>query len=267
MKLSFFYLISFCCLITSFISIKTNDASTSSDSCQAIRDSANIFVQTGEFAVNTKPTIEDPQRHLILDKWLQSLSFKDLRCLLESANVSLKTLGFIYGAISHSDSLYKTYSHLLSDTTTVQLFMTDGTISPKIKLGELLSSMSQGIKKDKSNFAKRPEIENIVSAFIKQYATYPNSYKPISFPLFRMGSDNQGGPYFFSIRHEYEIKNNEGKTERVISAFVLDEDLRINVIEKDSSSYSDAFPPKLGSWLNHFGRKLNKKDSLTLNLR
>ena len=267
MKLQCIILVLLFHLSTSFFSTKPLRGLVYVGDCQTIIDSANIFIQTSEFAVNTKPTMTDPERNLRLDNWLTSLSFRSLTCLLESDNISLKTLGFIYGANFHSDSLYKNYSHLLTDTTTIQLFMADGTRSPKVELGKFLSAMSQKLKVDNDNFAKRPEIENIVSGFIKQYAMHPNSYKPISFPYFSMGSDNDGGPRHFGIRHEYELKNNEGKTEKVISAFVLDKGLKVNVIEKDSSTYISASPPKLDYWLKRFGRKLTNGDSLTLGLR
>ena len=236
------------------------------DDCRSILDSATILIQTSEWAVNTKPTIKDQEKNLRIDKWLQKQSFENLTCLLENDNVALKVLGFVYAANLHRDSLFNNYSYLLRDTTTVQLFMADGTSSPKIKLGELLSGMAQTIKEDKDNFAKRPEVEGIVSAFIRQYSTYPNSYKPIAFPYFSMGSDNKGVSGF-NIRHDYEIKNNAGKIVRVVSAFVLDKNLKINVIEKDSTSYSYSYPPKLDYWLKEFGRKLNKNDSLLLKLR
>ena len=234
--------------------------------CQTIIDSAKIFVQTSEFAVNIKPTIKDSERNLRLDNWLQKLSFKNLTCLLNTKNISVKALGFMYAANFHRDSLLNNYSYLFTDTTEVQLFMTDGRTSPKIKLGELLTTMTQKIKEDNDNFARRPEIEETVSTFIRQYSTYPTTYRSISFPYFSMGSDNEGLKDY-KIHHEYELRNNEGTNVRVVSAFVLDKNLRINIIEKDSTAYSYSYPPKLVYWLKEFGKMLSKSDSLALNLR
>jgi hypothetical protein len=266
MKLQYICLIFFCCVSASFVTTRDLVLLNISDDCQTIIDSAKIFVQTSEFAVNEKPTIKDPDRNLRLDKWLRMLSFKNLTCLLENKNISVKATGFMYGLNFHRDSLLKNYSYLLADTTSVQLFMTDRSTSPKMKFGELLSVLIQKIKEDNDNFAKRPEIEDLVSAFIRQYSTYPNTYKPISFPYFSMGSDDTG-LNDYKIHHEYEIKNNEGVNVRVVSAFVLDKNLKINIIEKDSTSYSYSYPPKLNYWFKEFGRNLNKDDSLTLELR
>lgn len=248
-------------LTTSFVSFQDNK-----DRCKTIVDSANAFIQTSEFGINIKPTIQDNERNLRLDRWLQKLSFGDLRCLLDNENISIKVTGYTYAAISNGDSLLKFYSYLLADTTTVQFFMINGNKSPKMKLGELLSTMTQKIQEDNDNFAKRPEIEQIVSIFIKDYSTYPNTYKPYSFPYFSMDSDNEELTDF-RISHEYEIKNNEGKIVKVVSAFVFDKRLKLTVIEKDSTSCISAYPPKLGYWLKEFGRKLTKLDSLNLRLQ
>lgn len=250
------------CITTSFVSIQNINIGD----CQTIVDSANAFIQTSESAINTKPTIKDNQRNLRLDKWLQKLSFKEFRCLLDNESISLKAIGFIYAANFHGDSLLKNYPYLLTDTTTVQFFNANENTSPKMKLGELLSMMTQKIKEDKDNFARRPEIEETVSAFIKKYSTHPDTYKPHSFPEFSMGSDNEGISDF-KISHDYEIKNNQGKNVRVVNAFVFDKNLRLNVIEKDSSSYISSYPPKLDYWLKEFGRHLIKSDSLALRLR
>ena len=250
------------CITTSFVSTQN----INNDECQTIIDSTNVFIQTSESAINTKPTIQDNVRNLRLDKWLQKLSFKNLCCLLDSKSISLKATGFIYAANFYGDSLLKNYSNLLTDTTTVQFFRADGNASPKMKLGQLLSMMTEKVKANKDNFARRPEIEETISIFIKEYSTYPETYKPYSFLDFSMGSDNEGLSDF-KISHDYEIKNNEGKSVRVISAFVFDKNLRLNVIEKDSSSYISSYPPKLDYWLKAFGRQLTKSDSLTLRLR
>jgi len=250
------------CTTTSFV---PTQAYYNSD-CQTIVDSANAFIQTSESAINTKPTIKDNERNFRLDKWLQKLSFKDFRCLLDNESIPLKAIGFIYAANFHGDSLLINYSYLLTDTTAVQFFTANGNTSPKMKLGELLSTMTQKIKEDKDNFARRPQIEETVSIFIKKYSSYPDTYKPHSFPDFSMGSDNEGLSEF-KISHDYEIRNNEGKNVRVVSAFVFDKNLSLNVIEKDSSSYISSYPPKLDYWLKEFGRQLTKSDSLTLRLR
>ncbi|HEX7845529.1 MAG TPA: hypothetical protein VF476_06960 [Chitinophagaceae bacterium] len=229
-------------------------------------DSAKLFVQTSEFAVNARPLLEDNTTQLRLDKWLRQLSFKSWTCLLESDNISFKAVAFTYAGRFHQDSLLRGYSYLLTDTTMVQLFTANGSSSPKIKLGELLSTIMGGIKEDQRNWAKEPEVKKTVSAFIKHYASHPGSYKPISFPLFSMGSDDRGLSGF-KVRHEYEIKNNKGVIVKTISAFALDKNLNIHVIEKDSTSYTASYPPKLDYWLTNFGRRLNSNDSITLNLK
>jgi hypothetical protein len=263
-----FYLLFFAVLLSSaFPSVSTwkKGNITAIENCQPIIDSANTFLQTSSFAVGLKPSKEDPERNLSLDKWFQKLSFKSYVCLLESTNASLRAFGFVYAAMLHTDSLLNGYSYLLNDTTGVQIFMENGTTSPKIELGEYLSKVTNQIKSDKSNFSKKPEIERKISWFIKEYATYPETYKPFSFPYFSMGSGRED-PYNFQIHHDYEIKSNSQDIVRVINAFALDDKFNIHVIAKDSTNTTAAYPPKLEYWLKEFGRKLNHKDSLALRL-
>jgi hypothetical protein len=251
----------------SFICINPSLNKKTDINCQTIIDSASILIQTGDFGINIKPTIDDNNLSLRLDKWFRSLSFKNLTCLLNNENLSYKFLGATYAAMFHQDSLIKNYSYLLSDTTSVQIYMARGQVSPKMKFGELISTLIQGVKKDDENFARRPEIEKKVSKFITEYSTYPTTYKPISFPYFSMSSENLNEHLAYNIRHAFDLKNNAGKLQRVTYAFVLDSMLRINVIEKDSSSFTFSYPSKLEDWFKEFGRKLTKNDSLSLGLR
>ena len=219
MKLQHAFFILLCFVLTSFIQIDNFSGLNTNDGCKTIIDSAKIFIQTSEVAINIKPTIRDSERNLRLDKWLQKLSFKNLSCLLDNEDVSLKSIGFLYAINNHTDSLLNNYSYLLADTSAVELYMTDGSKSPKRKLGEFLSIMARQTKKDKDNFAKRPEVEEAVSMFIKKYSAYPTTYQPHSFADFSIGSDNRGLTNF-KINHDYEIKNNEGKNERVFNVCV-----------------------------------------------
>jgi hypothetical protein len=261
MKFITFFIAILLCITTSFVSTQSNN----SYNCQTIVDSANALIHTSEKAINTKPTINNRQRSFRIDNWLQKLSFKEFRCLLDNESISIKAIGFMYAASFHGDSLLKNYQYLLTDTTTVQFFYASGNTGPKFKLGELLSMVVQKIKEDKDNHERRPEIEGTVSAFIKKYSTYPDSYRPHLFPCFSIGSGDQGINYF-KVTHDYEIINNEGKNVRVVNAFVFDKNLRLNLIEKDSCFDISIYPPKLNYWLKEFGRQLSKSDSLTLGL-
>ena len=69
------------------------------------------------------------------------------------------------------------------------------------------------------------------------------------------------------MRHEYLLKDNAGNVERTIDAFAINKDLLITVIEKGSTAYRSAYPPKLDYWLSRFGRKLNHTDSVALLLK
>lgn len=264
MKLLVIISIFFIYFITSYTPIK--GINTMANNCQSILDSANIFAQTSEFAVNMKPSIQDSERNARINKWLQQLSFKQLSCLLKSTSLSLKAVGEIYAERTYSDSLLKNYPYLINDTTAIQLITADGNNVYKLTMGEfLLPMVIQRIKEDKDTLSLEPGIEYIISSFVKQYSTYPNSYKPISFSNFfvNMVDYNLNN---INIRHTYMIVNNKGETLTVRSGFNIDNELNVNVIEKDSTSYIYSSPPMLKQWLIEFGKNLNKNDSLKLKL-
>jgi hypothetical protein len=234
--------------------------------CKTILDSAYILIQTGDFSINWEAKQIDKERQLEVSKWFEKRSFSDFVCLLESDNKLYKFYGYVYAAMNYQDSLKNTYSYLLNDTTSMQYNTENGLVDTKTTLGGMLKLMSDKIAEDHANMNKRPDIETKVSLFIKEYALYPDTYKSISFPYFSMGSD-ETGLTDFTITHEYQIKNTQGKSIRVTSAFVLDPKLNINVIEQDSTSYISSYPPKLGDWLKNYGRPLNHDDSVNLKLR
>jgi hypothetical protein len=241
--------------------------STSRNDCRSIIDSAKMFVQTNEFAINIKPMINDEARNLRLDKWLQSLSFNELTCLLDNPDLSLKDVGFVYAMHRNSDSLMKNYSHLLTDTTSIRLFAANGEISKPISFGAYMTSSAEKIKRYIDNFNRRPAVENAVSAFIRKYAAYPDSYQPGLFPYYSMGSDNNRQLESFKVRHVYNIKNNSGKLQKNNDVFMFDKNLHLTLIARDSINMGLSYPPNLDYWLSTLGRKLNAADSLTLLLK
>lgn len=111
--------------------------------CSIIIDSAKAFIQTENFAINVRPTIQDKSRNARLDLFLQKQTFNSLSCLLNHEDVALKFVGFQYAAFAYKDNLLKNYSKLLTDTTTVQLFYSQGKVSEAMKLGEILSIVMQ----------------------------------------------------------------------------------------------------------------------------
>lgn len=236
------------------------------EKCQTIIDSARVFVRTNDYAINYHPTIIDDERNLKLDKWLLKLSFKEVKCLLDNNDFSLKAIGFMYAMNENYDSLMANYSFLMNDKTKVKVYDVSGKVIRELPFGEfVVGLLDLKIEEDK-DFSKKEELESEIVNFIQKYAAYPKTYVPYSFPMFSMGYDGNRVPNY-KIHHEYELKNTAGELVNLTSAFVFDKTLKINVIEKDSTKFIYSYPPKLTNWLHEFGRKLSKEDSLELNLR
>ncbi len=127
------------CILVSCTSVKD----LTGKNCPIIIDSAKAFIQTEDFAINVRPTISDKSRNVLLDKFLQNQTFNNLSCLLNHEDVALRFVGFQYAAFAYKDSLLKSYSKLLADTTTVHLFYKSGKIGQVMKFGEVLSMVMQ----------------------------------------------------------------------------------------------------------------------------
>ena len=231
--------------------------------CETIVDSAKFLMKNSDIGVNSRPVSFDTAVFFRLNKWLRLLPYNKLTCLLNSNDISAKAFGFLYGADIYPDSVYKNYSYLLADTTEITIFSVYETDSLKMKLGVFLTGMNESLKQDHADRARQPEVEKTVLDFIRRYATYPESYRPISFPHFSMGSAPRE-PVNFWITHSYQIKNNREQTVDEVSAFAVDHNMHINAIEKDSTLVISADPPKLDYWFKEFGRPLTGMDSSAL---
>ncbi len=233
------------------------------DKCRTILDSAKVLVETGDFSLNWEPRIKNKERQAKISKWFETRSFSELICLLKSSNKSHNFYGYLLAVNFHRDSLKNRYSELLNDTTSVQLNAENGLVDLKMTMGKALTLFADELAEEDKAMNRRPDVEKSVALFIREYSSYPTSYKPISFPYFSIGSDNRGLSNF-NIRHHYEIKNNHGQTVNIVSAFILDPNLNINVIEPDSSRFISSYPPRLKDWFTDYGRHLDHDDSIKL---
>lgn len=232
--------------------------------CGEMLDSADALAGSGSFSIRWEPRKPNEDRELRLSRWFEQRSFSELRCLLESPNKLYALYGYMYAGSRFPDSLGR-YAFLLSDTTSMQYYTPRGLVDMKTTVGNFLQKQQDQINKDHQDMNKRPEVEEKVQAFIKQYASQPGTYKPVSFPLFTLITGEYGSASF-SIRHRYFIRDNKGRVAEVTSEFVLDPALTINVIEQDSTKYVSSYPPRLSQWLGRFGRPLNGSDSVALKL-
>jgi hypothetical protein len=234
--------------------------------CQQILDSADVMIQTGDLTIHWNQHKLNEKRNLIVSKWFEQRTFSEFKCLLENDNKLYNVYGFIYAAFRYTDSLKGRYMALFDDTTALQFQAAEGIVDAKMTIGMFLKKMFAQIIEDNQNWSKEPLVKEKVSSFIKDYALYPDTYKPIGFPFFSTGKDSKG-LLDYSIRHEYQIKNKKNKLVQITSQFVLAPNLSINIIAQDSTAYISSFPPMLSEWLESYGRKLNHKDSANLFLK
>ncbi|ANE52157.1 hypothetical protein SY85_18320 [Flavisolibacter tropicus] len=233
--------------------------------CDAIMDSVSILIQAGGLVVEaSEDTTAMGKRYSGILFWLQDRPFTELQCLLTSNNPLHRTYGFILCGQRYPDSITR-HLDLLKDTSHILLYVNNKLIDPEVTVGQIIEMMYKKILQDKADQDRLPEVQNRVNAFICEYAAHPPSFKVLSFDKYSFGGVDKTEMY--SVRLTYLLKNNSGRLLRQTSEFVLDSNLRINVIEKDSTSYFNSYPPILDVWLNIFGRKLSAMDSAQLRLK
>lgn len=257
----------FCIALVSFLTIQKNTyPHFKDDPCKAILDSARVMVENGEMTIRWEQRAANYERFNSVSRWIDGRPFAELKCLIGSDHPLYRMYGYLYATMQYLDSV-DNYSYILKDTTSLQMIGDNGIEDAHITIGEYLTKVHEGMKKENEDWAKKPELEGRVKSFIKQYARYPEIYQPISFPFFSLGSETGRRRTDFRLRHVYKIKNNRRQMEKVMSEFVFDEKLNINVIARDSSNTVFSIPPMIGDWLKTYGRHLTKKDSVVLLLK
>jgi hypothetical protein len=261
-----YFLLSLCLFVfTLSFTSKKNKAKIDDDKCKAILDSAYILAGYGNITINWKLHKIDEGIQKRIVKWLEERTYTELTCLLESDNKLFQFYGYAFASKQENSNLKEKYLNIYNDTTAIQLITEGKLVDSKMTIGRILQGISEQKSKDNDNMKRKPEIEKKVTLFIKKYSKYPQTYKPISFLSFSVGSQSDGS-YTFNIRHKYQIKNNKGLKEKIISAFIFDSSLNIQAIEKDSSLIISAQPPKIEDWLKKYGRKITEKDRTILKL-
>lgn len=241
-------------------------ARVNDDGCKAILDSAKVMVENGTLTIHQQIRSMNYERFTSVSIWIDHRPFNELKCLLESKNPLYRMYGYVSAGQLYLDSLDKGFSHILNDTTSLQMITPDGLKEMNTTIGGFLKMMHRQIEENNADFAKRPLLESKVKAFINQYAKYPESYQPVSFPFFSMGSETGGAVSDFRLRHLYRIENNRKKPQEVMSEFVFDASLNIRIIAKDSTNLYRVSSPHVSEWLSEYGRTLTAKDSAALSL-
>jgi hypothetical protein len=132
----------------------------------------------------------------------------------------------------------------------------------------LISSCWPSTEEHKHFLDNRDKTQKAVSAWIKDHALYPESYKSISFDEYSESyTDRNGvkkkGSECYSILHTHEILDKDSILKSFTGYFVLDNEFIVNRIEEQKSNISGtSFPPKTEIWINRFGRTANHQDTV-----
>jgi len=109
-----------------------------------------------------------------------------------------------------------------------------------------------------------------VSAWIKNYAQYPESYESISFEAYSELVSKQEGVKIhesevYVLKHVHKILDRDSIMETFTGYFILAHDFSVNIIETSRSNETGrAFPPRVALWMDQFGRPQTAEDCIDL---
>jgi hypothetical protein len=260
------------CFLLSFTIVTPVTKISTSDKCKEMLDSADVMIEVGEFSINWRPCpLRDGKRSLALDKWFTQRSREEVVCFLTSPNKLHRLYGYILtkAYFGFGDSLVKQYDiGLAGDTSSFQFCTVSGGLEDThLTLGEMFKMIDQKLDEDIASLKKKPVVEEKVKAFIEKYATWPATYKPLSFPDYYFGGQSSDATIYYGSKHVYEIKNNNGQQEKITNRFLFGPALDITSIELDSIDHAYSNPPLLGEWFKNYGRQLTGVDSAVLHLK
>lgn len=132
----------------------------------------------------------------------------------------------------------------------------------------LISSCWSSSEDHKHFLDNRDKTQKAVSAWIKDHALYPGSYKSISFDEYsesynEINGVKKKGSECYSILHTHEILDKDSILKQFTGYFVVDNEFILNRVEEQKSNISGtSFPPKTEIWINRFGRPANHQDTV-----
>ncbi|MFN8416372.1 MAG: hypothetical protein U0U66_08580 [Cytophagaceae bacterium] len=121
------------------------------------------------------------------------------------------------------------------------------------------------------------KVQNKVSDFILKHASFPKTYKPISFEYFLIlnsedtsSVEDRTSHDTYSITHTFKIKNNKGKTVQYQLRFDIDHNFLIMEIKEyqdPDTICTHCYPPQLDWWFKNLGRKITLQEKIELGIK
>lgn len=233
--------------------LSTRTIAQTETNVKTIFDSLEVLKRAGGLVdgYSANPTAEESRYHKI-GMMLFELPLPEARKLLLDKDKYSKTYGFSILLIRYFDSLTKRDCSIFSDTAKLLIYTQDGNIDAGITVGQYCEmAYTSTIEKNKL-VAKKKDVISAVEKFISTHALYPDSYQPHEFLYYTWGGEEDG--LYFEIQHEYTLKQTDGKKVEATDYFILDHRFQIMLIETTRSYTVIADPPRLGEWMNKFGK-------------
>jgi hypothetical protein len=220
---------------------------------KAILDSLEVLKKVGGFVnAYTYPPTAEETRYFAISQMLYSLPFIEAKKLINDNNKLARCYGFMVLTEKYFDSLTKADLNIFKDTSHIPLYTKKGIIDVGYTLGQLCEMAYTSTIERQNDKARQPEIIAAIKSFIKDNAKYPSSYESLSFKDYVWGGSDEDK--FYTINHEYKIKQKDGAIVSAQNYFTLDKDYKIMIIETTRSNTIQADPPKIDEWMKSYGK-------------
>src|SRR5687768_15255186 len=228
---------------------------------QAKSDSLEVLAGYDFFVLGYEPGDPLGERITTLTFMInRGYKFEELEQLLHHKNIYINLYAFL--AMCENYFVKITDAHLKITKSGKPLTMYDPNGNMKYKtVGFWAKEMYTATQETNTQDALyRPPLEVAIKSFILKYASYPDSYNPVSFSLFIYNDSH------LKIYHTYIIKNNFAITDTIQEWFVTDPNHNIQEISEENTGTISTTFAKINDWLSNCGRAINKQDSLELRL-
>lgn len=184
----------------------------------------------------------------------------------------IKLYSFLILCDKYPDKVDEKYSTILENNNLTNIYSRDKfpyPTRPTKIIAQKIKNNSQNKSIEEKN---KLAVELSVKEFILNYSKYPDTYQPLSFEDFQSVesyniTEKKQEPSAHVIKHIYTIKDNQGNIVNSTLMFILNSQLRIEIIEEEIMDIFESNPPDIQGWLNMFGRKLTLEDEKKLGLK
>lgn len=226
---------------------------------EEVLDSLEVLKQVGGLVDGySNPPTEEETRYYKITGMLYALPFEETTKLMSDPNKLVQVYGFRLLTKLWFDSITTADLRILEDSTLLPIHTRYGVRDVGLTVGRYCKMVYLSTIEERERQNKETDVRLAVKQFILDNALYDDSYSPKEFLNYSVSSI--GSRNIYVIQHSYTLKNNKGKKVETTHYFILDSQIKVNMIEQTRSTTISSDPPRTEDWLALFGSKQEVSD-------